>query len=216
MLFYKFVIFLICIILLSISTSALVEFFMCQRPEFNPKLWNHDFVKKYNNCYIYALNKPKTTRVKKTSPGLGEIGGGEKGIGDFGRDYSNYTCKYFDKLIKHDIPGIKKSNANSVQELQCPPDHYEIALVLDDGGTPKKMGDNDFHFYRKDCNTEFWSHKPGAAAVTKKDASGNFILDPKFSDRNFPNHNYYKFCSYYCVPNKTDIYEATKKELKMK
>ena len=74
----------------------------------------------------------------------------------------------------------------------------------------------DFHFYRKDCNTEFWSHKPGAAAVTKKDASGNFILDPKFSNRNFPNHNYYKFCSYYCVPNKTDIYEATKKELKMK
>ena len=137
MLFSKFVIFLICIILLSISTSALVEF-LCVKDLVNPKLWNHDSVKKYNNCYIYALNKPKTTRVKKTSPGLGEIGGGEKGIGDFGRDYSNYTCKYFNKLIKHDIPGIKKSNTNSVQELQCPPDHYEIALVLDDGKLLRK------------------------------------------------------------------------------
>ena len=108
MFFSRFIVFIICIILLSISTSALVEFFTCQRPEYNPKLWNHSSVQTYNNCYIYALNKPKTTRIRKTSPGLGVNGAGEEGTGNFGRDYSNYTCDYFDKLIKNlDIKSLR-------------------------------------------------------------------------------------------------------------
>ena len=215
MILTRLVLFTICIVLLTLSTSALVEYFMCQRPEYNSKLWNHGSIQTYNNCYIYALNKPKTSRTRKTSPGLGEMGGGEPNTRDFGRDYSNYTCNYFDQLIKNDIPGAIKQDVDSIDKVNCPPDHYEIALVLDDNKTPNKSGDDDFHFYRKDCDTEFWSHKPGSAPVTKKDASGNLILDPQHSDRNFSNHNYYKFCSYYCIPNKTGTYESTKEELKL-
>ena len=213
MILSKFIVFLICVVLLSISTSALVEFFNCQRPEYNSKLWNHNSVQKYNNCYIYALNKPKTTRTQKTSPGLGEKGGGESGTGDFGRDYSNYTCDYFDKLIKNDIPGAIRHQVDSIDKVKCPANHYEIALVLDDNKTPNVSGDDDFHFYRKDCGTEFWSHKPGSAPVKKTDASGNLILDPQKSNRNFPNHNYYNFCGYYCIPHDVGTYLSTKSEL---
>ena len=186
---------------------------MCQRPEFNPDIWNHDSVQTYNNCYIYALNKPKTTRTRKTSPGLGEDGGGNMGTKDYGRDYSNYTCDYFDKLIKNDIPQAIRYDVDSIDDVKCPDNYYEIALVLDDNKTPDISGDDDFHFYRKDCNTEFWSHKPGSAPVTKLDASGNYILDPQKSDRDFDNHNYYKFCGYYCIPNDTTTYDSTKVSL---
>ena len=213
MLLTRFIIFIICVIVLSISTSALVEFFICQRPEYNSDLWNHSSVQTYNNCYIYAINKPKTTRTRKTSPGLGEKGGGISGTRDFGRDYSNYTCDYFDKLIKNDIPNAIRHNVDSIDKVKCPDNYYEIALVLDDNKTPNVSGDDDFHFYRKDCDTEFWSHKPGSAPVTKTDASGNLILDPQKSNRNFSNHNYYKFCGYYCIPNDTNTYSSTKKEL---
>jgi len=214
MLLGRLLIFIICVMILSVTTGALVEFFSC--PKYNAELWNHDKVQTYNNCYVYALNRPKTTRTKKTSPGLGAKGAGDIGIGDYGRDYGNYQCEYFDKLIKHDIPSAIKMDVNNADELEgrCPESHHEIALVLDDNYTPNKSGDDDFHFYRRDCGTKLWSHKPGSAPVTKLDASGNYITDPKYSDRNFSNHNYYKFCSYYCVPNNDNsTYEKTKKEL---
>ena len=211
----RLLLFAICIVFLSLTTSTLVEYFMCQRPEYNPELWNHSSIQTYNNCYIYALNKPKSSRTRKTSPGLGEQGAGESGTRDFGRDYSNYTCDYFDKLIKNDIPEAIRYNVGSINNFSCPTNYYEIALVLDDNHTPHKKGDDDFHFYRKDCGTEYWSHKPGSAPVTKKDASGNLIVDPQHSNRDFPNHNYYKFCGYYCVPNNTNIYDSTKVKLNM-
>jgi hypothetical protein len=210
----RLVILLACAIVLSISTSFIVEFFSC--PTYNPNLWNHDKVQTYNNCYVYALNRPETRRTKKTSPGLGEKGAGDKGIGDYGRDYSNYTCSYFDELIKHDIPNAIKMDVKDAKELsgKCPESYHEIALVLDDNFTPDKKDEDDFHFYRRDCGTKFWSHKPGSAPVTKLDASGKYITDPQYSDRNFSNHNYYKFCGYYCIPNQeNEIYELTKKEL---
>ena len=208
MVFLKFLIFTISVILLSLSTSVLVEYFHCRRPQYDPRLWNHGSIQTYNNCYIYALNRPKTSRTRKTSPGLGyHKGGGNKGTSDIGRDYSNYTCDYFDKLIKNDIPGAIKFDVDSVERVKCPSSHYEIALALDD------EGDNDFHFYRKDCNTKYWSHKPGSSPVTKEDASGKLILDPQKSDRDFPNHNYNNFCGYYCIPNKPNVYEDTKRQL---
>ena len=213
MILVRLFIFALCVVLFSLSTSVLVEYFMCQRPEYNQELWNHNSIQKYNNCYIYALNKPKTSRTNKTSPGLGEKGGGEYGTPDFGRDYSIYTCDYFDKLIKNDIPGAIRYEVDSIDKVKCPKNYYEIALVLDDNHTPNTSGDDDFHFYRKDCGTEYWSHKPGSSPVKKTDASGKLILDPQHSDRNFSNHNYYKFCSYYCIPNNTDVYEATKNKL---
>ena len=86
MILTRLLVFAICVILLTLSTSALVEYFMCQRPEYNSTLWNHGTIQSYNNCYIYALNKPKTTRTRKTSPGLGEMGAGEPNTRDFGRD----------------------------------------------------------------------------------------------------------------------------------
>ena len=207
----KLVILLACAVLLSISASAIVEFFSC--PSYNPDLWNHDKIQTYNNCYVYALNRPETRRVNKTSPGLGEKGAGDKGIGDYGRDYSNYTCNYFDELIKHDIPNAIKMNVKNAKELKCPESYHEIALVLDDNFTPNKKDDDDFHFYRRIVELNFGVINQ-VQLLTKLDASGNFITDPQYSDRNFSNHNYYKFCGYYCVPNnENEIYELTKKEL---
>jgi hypothetical protein len=214
MIFWRFFLLVLSVVLLSMSTASLVEFFECTRPLYDSAVWNHSQVQKYNNCYIYALNRPKTSRTQKTSPGLGQNGGGDKGTANMYRDYNIYTCDYFDQLIKNDIPGaVRMNHIQSAGQLTCPNNYYEAALVLDDDGTPYNSDEDDFHFYRKDCGTNLWSHKPGSAPVTKLDASGQYITDPKTSDRNFPNHNYYKFCGYYCVPHDESTYKSTKKEL---
>jgi hypothetical protein len=216
MVIIRLVLLIFSVILLSFSTASLVEFFeSCRRPIFHPELWNHNKVQFYNNCYVYALNRPKTDRTKKTSPGLGIKGAGDPGTVDMGRDYNNYTCDYFHQLIINDVPGAFKENANSSTEMKCPDTHHEMALVLDDNKTSHVSDDNDFHFYRRDCGTELWSHKPGSAPVTRLDASGQYITDPKTANHDYPNHDYYKFCGYYCVPNGTNTYDSTKTELKM-
>jgi hypothetical protein len=80
---------------------------------------------------------------------------------------------------------------------------HRVALVIspgspspwaDESGEPTGIPVYDYHFYRLDKNG-MWSHKPGAGAVTNRDASGNLISDPRTCNR----YPYTVFCGCYCV-----------------
>ena len=204
-LFKSLLILLICC-LIGYSLYSIMEHFNCYAPEFNTSLWNHDDIRKYNNCYSYAMNYPKLNRNRKASPGFGEQNNGAPGTKNAQRDYNIYTCDYFDKLIKNDWPNIIKRDDSNASEINCPEGYYEMALVIDDNGSPYEHDGDDFHFYRKDCDRDTWSHKPGGTEVSVVDADGKLITDPKTANRDYGDNNYYKFCSYYCVPFNDKMY----------
>lgn len=211
----KNIILFLVLIICSFFVYKTYEYFDCYAPEFNEKLWEHDIIIEYNNCYSYAMNFPMLNRKYKASPGGGEEDIGNKGTNNANRNYDIYTCSYFDKLIKNDYPNIIKKDVNNVNELNCPTGYYQMALVIDDEKTPYEHDGDDFHFYRKDCDTKYWSHKPGGSHVSRVDASGNLITDPKYCDRNYGDNNYYKFCSYYCVPFDDTQYNKIKNKLNL-
>ena len=70
------------------------------------------------------------------------------------------------------------------------PGFYKIFLALDVG--------EDYHWWRQD-NNKYWSHKPGSTNVINVDASGNKIIEPLKSNRNFEHRNYKTPCFYACV-----------------
>ena len=179
--------------------------FLCLRPVFNRTLWNHPKFKKNNNCYTYAMNRPNSDLTKKRYPAKGKVD----------RDFGNFTCSYFDELMKTDNPSIANSTRN--QDCQC--NEYKIAMVIDDNNTPLVRDNDDFHFYRQDQGTDIWSHKQGGSAVSRVDASGNIIYDPETADRKYKtrgkgNHDYNKFCGYYCVPYDDQKYIKAIHEIK--
>ena len=187
----KFIIFflLILILLFCLKSQYNTDKFFCEpkKYRFSKKKWNSKEYKQYNNCYSYALNSPDPFLKQKRYPGKSS---------HFKRNNSIYTCDYFNKLLKSDYPDLKKTN----NFLNCPCDkkYNMISLVLDTTDNKK-----DFHFYRLDSDMT-WSHKPGNNKVRRRDALNNIIYNPKYANHNYKsnnkgNHNYNKFCGYYCL-----------------
>jgi hypothetical protein len=88
----------------------------------------------------------------------------------------------------------------------CPTGTSKIALIIDES--------DDYHFIRQDSNG-YWSHKPGARKVTKMDAAGHLIWNPKLANYNYTKDgnstlNYDIFCSYFCVPRGVPLYLKAK------
>lgn len=175
----------------------------CVGPLWKPKLWeeinNEDYLK-YTNCYSYAFNYVEYGN-KKLQPG--EIHGSK---------YQTNNCEEIIKKIKNDYINDKIVECDFNDELS--PDRYKIALVvdLDDSDKDTDNFDQDYHFYRQDCDGT-WSHKTGTGDVTNEDASGNAITNPKNADRDYvekckrekeedcnQEHNYSEFCGYFSVP----------------
>ena len=175
----------------------------CMGPLWKPKLWeeiNKEEYIKYSNCYTYAFNYVDYGN-SKLQPG--EI---------HGTKYRETSCDEIINKIKNDYldDNIKKIKFDE----KLPKDRYRIALFIDPDENRKgtKEHDQDYHFYRQDCNGT-WSHKPGTNKVTNEDASGNAIIDPKKADRDYQKkckrengddcddeHNYSEFCAYLSVP----------------
>ena len=174
----------------------------CMGPLWQPKLWeeiNKEEYLKHTNCYSYAFNYIDYGR-EKLQPG--EI---------HGTKYNKTTCDEIIQKMKNDYINdtIEKTSLEEVFSK----DRYKVALFID----PDKQRENtnkrdqDYHFYRQDCNGT-WSHKPGTNDATNEDASGNAINDPERADKNYERkcekedgkdcgeeHNYHKFCGYFSV-----------------
>ena len=180
----------------------------CMGPLWNFKLWEEINTKKYlkhTNCYSYAFNYIDYGE-EKLQPG--EI---------HGTKYTENTCEEIIKKMKNDYFKEKIEKVNYEEKLKN--DSYKIALFVDLDKKRKgtKEHDQDYHFYREDCNIgtniRIWSHKPGTNYATNEDASGNVIYDPREADRNYKEkckrekkkdchdeHNYTEFCGFFSVP----------------
>jgi hypothetical protein len=160
-------------------------------PEFNPDLYNkHKGVKEALNCFAYAfdyksLPKHCTKNVCAVPfPQPGRASGYPKWSKVKGKRCPDLLARLFG-----DVPDLKITSF----EKQCPKKYSKIALVVDE--------DEDYHFYRQDSNG-YWSHKPGATAVTHLDATKRPIYDPELASRLYPDSglHYDEFCSYLCAP----------------
>ena len=61
----KLLILIFCCFMLTFSTSALIEFF-CSRPIYDESVWNNKKIVNKNNCWMYAVNKPKLNLKMKS------------------------------------------------------------------------------------------------------------------------------------------------------
>ena len=175
----------------------------CMGPLWQPKLWreiNKEEYLKHTNCYSYAFNYIDYGD-EKLQPG--EI---------HGTKYKKTTCDEIIQKVKNDYVNddVEKT---SLQE-KLPEGRYKVSLFIDMDKQRKDTDshDQDYHFYRQDCNGS-WSHKPGTNEATNKDASGNAITNPENADRNYEKkckgegrkdcgeeHNYQTLCGYFSVP----------------
>lgn len=175
---------------------------------YEPSKWNKDrMIKLSHNCYSYFLDlqsnkvkrdcvnkhheyklKRKQNKTKKKSyiPCGKPQPGAAAGLQPMKQ--GEYTCETMDNRIRKDNPLIYKTN----MKHGCGKDEYMGAMVV----KPK----DTYHFYRMNNNGE-WSHKMGATKVTRLDADGKRIKDPRKSNRNFGSLKYKHFCHYYCIPH---------------
>lgn len=177
---------------------------------YNPKEWNKNKMEKNaHNCYSYFLNqkedsftedcinehKKKMKKINneqsKTKKKKKYIPCGKAQPGSYAKlpklEKGEFTCKEMNRRIKADNPDIYETT----MEKGCNDNEYMGAMVVKPYDT--------YHFYRLD-DDGYWSHKPGATKVSRKDSHGNLISDPKKSARNFGNLTYKKFCHHYCIP----------------
>ena len=170
---------------------------------YEPSKWNKDkMTRKSHNCYSYFLNKQnpyitydcvrkhKSAKNKKRLKRGEYIPCGKPQPGAYAglppMKKKQYTCKEMDRRIRMDNPSIRKTT----MKQDCGKHEYMGAMVIKPNDT--------YHFYRRDKDG-YWSHKKGATATTRYDASNKKIIDPEYSDRNYGELNYSKFCHHYCI-----------------
>ena len=147
-----------------------------------------------NNCYSYAFNIMSKYK-KKPQPGqFSNI----KPI----NDEKKYKCEYFVKRVLSDNPNARFITVNSYKnDSKCNADETSVFLAIDDTGKTK-----DYHFYKKEPNEHYWSHKPGINSIRKFDSDNILITNPLTANRDYEKKdinnkhkwNYSKPCGFFC------------------
>jgi hypothetical protein len=135
-------------------------------PPYEPAWWNDSTRVGSNNSYNYAANYRSDNFAQ---PGMAA------------NVIHNQTCPQVVAAAVADGL-IDCASANN----RSPEDGHLVALVVSAGW--------DHHWYRKGRNG-YWSHKPGAAAVTNVDNRGELITDPRTAARG----GYTQFCTFMVV-----------------
>lgn len=195
------------------------------KPKYKPDAWNKAGVKAANNCYNYATNKPFKPGGKRKYPGAAEPGrasgltvGVNIGFNVLDRTDLGPGQVLFGPAVEITCKGLKNACvADGMVAAKDGPkcDGADCWVVAYYRKPAKKRGKSglfwesaDYHFVRQDADGK-WSHKPGAADVTrkqynpkKKDFSGPAITDPAKDNVGAG----YEFCGYLCVcPDKVQI-----------
>lgn len=171
-------------------------------PDYEPDPWNKNpEIKESCNCYAYACNDRRVFPVDGKWPEPGS---------PYDEDSKIRCPTLFSKTIS-DTGG----KASSCDE-PCKCGSYKVMVYVGgsfgrdrDGNVIRKSinPNSDFHYYRQDGDG-FWSHKPGQTDVTDRDGSGNLIIDPRSSNREFCRPaawgqectEYRKLCGCVCLP----------------
>lgn len=166
-------------------------------PAYDPGAYNNDkAIRHSHNCYAYAMNVRDQAKIKECRDKGNcrfHVPGKEKGHPDFSGQMGKTCSDVIGRTMGSEPRGYLINFATP-----CKKGYSKIAAVVD-----RKR---DLHYYRQDKGG-YWSHKPGARAVTDKDAAGARIWDPQRASRFYPKEsendtglNYDSFCSYMCVP----------------
>ncbi len=146
-----------------------------------PTYWNKNRYRA--NCYTYALNFFATTNRDSHQPGYAS-----------GKMITKDTISKTNIInaVKKDVNYISKVKGFRIAGETEKPGYreYKVALVIAPG--------KDYHWYRQDSDG-YWSHKRGITNVTRADASGRSIINPRLANRNYYDVNYSTFCGYYFV-----------------
>ena len=155
-------------------------------PEFFPLNWNYSKKRiENNNCYAYAINSLRDSRIQKSVPGIKR----KKFLKNLSHTHNYLECDKLWDEIKGDLGNM--CNKIGLYD-KAPPDTYKAIMVV--------SPNNDFHFYRQDNDGTF-SHKRGwAYNPSKLDAKNKIIFDPVTCDRNYGDLNYSKVCFAFTVP----------------
>jgi hypothetical protein len=174
-------------------------------PVLDMKAWNtKDPLRESHNCFAYAMNAVdgKLIQKCKDDPEC-NVGFHQPGYASGFKRFSEQKEKGCGDMVSRVWGDNPKIVASSFYE-KCPYKTSKIALIVD----PKR----DYHFLRQDPDG-YWSHKPGAMDVTRKDASGRPILRPDRAFFLYTKHKqplmYTRFCGYFCVPRGKPIHMMT-------
>lgn len=148
---------------------------------YDPEWWLNFPNSKQHNCYDYALGNVSYEQKSSTQP-------------SYPQNTSIYSCDAVEL-------GILTDNKDRIRkatfEEPCLPHEYKIAMMVAPGITPLRLR-SDYHFMRQNADGT-WSHKSGQDMPTDTDGSGNRIIAPHESDRDFGSFNYSDMCGYYCL-----------------
>ena len=151
-------------------------------PTWNPDFYNNADNVTVNNCLAYCVEWKDTIENRDHKPQPGEKMGCEIEPGIVGecphlqlRDFTDPTT--IRARLNRDFPDQiiwpeRDPKYVGRDPMIPPPGYYCGCLMLAPG--PEY---HDYHFARMDSNG-FWSHKPGATAVTNRDAHGELITNP--------------------------------------
>lgn len=146
--------------------------------KYNPTYWNKNRYKA--NCYTYALNFLATTNRISHQPGYAS-----------GARFGSLTKSSIINAVKRDVNYLSNVKGfRSAGEKEKPGyREYKVALVI---------GNVDYHWYRQDSDG-YWSHKSGVTNISRSDASGRSIINPRTANNNYSHANYHTFAGFYFV-----------------
>lgn len=169
---------------------------------YDPDKYNqYPIVQATHNCWAYGmdvLDPAQLTQCDGKGPScqlLYHQPGGVNGHANSLRKAEGRTCGVVERLMREDVPELQPSTF----EAKCPAGSSKIAMVVHPG--------EDYHFYRQDADG-WWSHKAGATKVTRLDAEGRRIWNPRTAKRDYRPRlplNYTDFCGFYCAPRRKTV-----------
>jgi hypothetical protein len=172
-------------------------------PNFNPNAINGTrSIRNTHNCFSYAMNVIDPLLIQKCNESKDcnvrfHQPGSKSGMRTLIDIKERRTCPEVEKLMKSDVDELTDSTFYG----KCPAGTSKIALVVDPGV--------DYHFYRQNAKTGYYSHKPGSNEVTAKDALDKVIFNPETAARDYrykdSELDYTDFCGFYCVPRNKPI-----------
>jgi hypothetical protein len=155
----------------------------CTVPPYEPTLWNDGSdIQGGDNCYNYGNNQITFTYAQP-----GRAAGYREWI-----DGSDMTVAYVrERAIADSLKWVGWNYPGA--GYSCSGGGHLVFMAIAPG--------EDYHWWRKDNGTSYWSHKPASGSATNRDAANALITNPLTSNRNFfPFYpNYTDNGGFYCT-----------------
>lgn len=169
-------------------------------PAFDPGMYSHGDMCRRHNCLAYALDiaRPKKSMYLQI---LSNLGGSDEVLrlsrGLTGKPQKTRQCLLTELFFHRQFADTYRVQPDK----SCKHGFYKIAIL---NSAPRashgRSRHYDFHFVRQNSNG-MWSHKRGGTKITRENARGKPIHDPRLANFDYGDLKY-KPCSFFCVKSK--------------